>query len=274
MVWTLIAFGITLFVLSKRYAFGPIQKAIDARRDRIRQAARRGRPGPRRGAPAARGAPRARSARRAARRRRSSPRRREVADAQRERVREETEADRQRRLEETKRQIEAETRRALEQIRARGRRAHAASPTSRVTGKVLDRRRPAPADRERRQRPRLLGARRLTATDGRSAQRIYARALFDAAKERAELEAVREELADFVQTLEDVPELDAVLRNPQLDPRAKARGSRRRARRAPTSSSATSCCWSPRRGARTRSRRCSASSRTRGAASRASSTSS
>jgi F-type H+-transporting ATPase subunit delta len=32
---------------------------------------------------------------------------------------------------------------------------------------------------------------------------------------------VREELADFVATVEDVPELHAVLRNPQLDPEAK-----------------------------------------------------
>lgn len=54
------------------------------------------------------------------------------------------------------------------------------------------------------------------------AQRIYASALFDAAKQSGELQAVRDELAGFVQTLEDVPELDAVLRNPQLDPRAKA----------------------------------------------------
>jgi len=37
MIWTLIAFAITFFVL-KRYAFGPIQKTIDDRRDRIRQA--------------------------------------------------------------------------------------------------------------------------------------------------------------------------------------------------------------------------------------------
>lgn len=54
------------------------------------------------------------------------------------------------------------------------------------------------------------------------AQRIYASALFDAAKQSGELQVVRDELAGFVQTLEDVPELDAVLRNPQLDPRAKA----------------------------------------------------
>jgi F-type H+-transporting ATPase subunit delta len=54
------------------------------------------------------------------------------------------------------------------------------------------------------------------------AQRIYASALFDAAKQGGQLQEVRDELAGFVQTLEDVPELDAVLRNPQLDPRAKA----------------------------------------------------
>ena len=36
MIWTLICFAITFFVL-KRYAFGPIQKAIDSRRERIRQ---------------------------------------------------------------------------------------------------------------------------------------------------------------------------------------------------------------------------------------------
>jgi F-type H+-transporting ATPase subunit delta len=32
---------------------------------------------------------------------------------------------------------------------------------------------------------------------------------------------VREELADFVETVEEVPELHALLRNPQLDPDAK-----------------------------------------------------
>ena len=53
------------------------------------------------------------------------------------------------------------------------------------------------------------------------AQRIYATALFEAAKERDALATVREELGDFVESLREVPELDAVLRNPQLDPRAK-----------------------------------------------------
>ena len=49
MIWTIIAFAITFFVL-KRYAFGPIQKLIDERRDRIRAVDRGGRPRPRGGA--------------------------------------------------------------------------------------------------------------------------------------------------------------------------------------------------------------------------------
>ena len=54
------------------------------------------------------------------------------------------------------------------------------------------------------------------------AHRMYARALFEAAKEKGRLAEVREQLGDFVAALDDVPELDALLRNPQLDPRAKA----------------------------------------------------
>jgi len=36
MIWTLVCFFITFWVL-KRYAFGPIQKALDERRERIRR---------------------------------------------------------------------------------------------------------------------------------------------------------------------------------------------------------------------------------------------
>ena len=50
---------------------------------------------------------------------------------------------------------------------------------------------------------------------------MYARALFEAAKERGRLDVVREELGDFVATVGDVPELRNLLRNPQLDPRAR-----------------------------------------------------
>src|SRR5919204_922047 len=116
MIWTIVCFLITLFVL-RRFAFGPIQRMIDERRERIRRAleeadearaeARRLLEEHRKLIGQARGD--AEEVRAQAKR---------DADAQLRRVKEEAEADRQRRLEETRRQIEAETRRALEQIRA------------------------------------------------------------------------------------------------------------------------------------------------------------
>ena len=136
MIWTLVCFGITFFVLRK-YAFGPIQKTIDERRERIRSSVEE-----------------AEHARAEARRLLEEHKQliaqakneaggilaeaRKVADSQRDRAREEIEVDRQRRLEDTRKQIEAETARALDQIRA-----EVADLTliaaSKVTGKVLDR---------------------------------------------------------------------------------------------------------------------------------------
>jgi F-type H+-transporting ATPase subunit delta len=54
------------------------------------------------------------------------------------------------------------------------------------------------------------------------AHRIYAEALFDAAKEAGRLAPVHEALADFVAAIAATPELRAVLRNPQLESSAKA----------------------------------------------------
>jgi F-type H+-transporting ATPase subunit b len=115
MIWTIVCFLITLFVL-RRFAFGPIQKAIDERRERIRQSIEE-----------------AEHAREEARqllvehqqligRAKTDAEEilaeaRRIAEANERRMREELETDRQRRLEETRKQIEAETRRALEQIR-------------------------------------------------------------------------------------------------------------------------------------------------------------
>jgi F-type H+-transporting ATPase subunit delta len=53
--------------------------------------------------------------------------------------------------------------------------------------------------------------------------RTYAKALFDAAKDNGRLAAVHEELDDFATAVAEVPELRAVLRNPQIEPRTKAR---------------------------------------------------
>jgi F-type H+-transporting ATPase subunit delta len=53
------------------------------------------------------------------------------------------------------------------------------------------------------------------------AHRIYARALLEAAKDEGRLEAVRKELGSFLEATRRVPELEALLANPQLDRRAK-----------------------------------------------------
>jgi F-type H+-transporting ATPase subunit delta len=52
--------------------------------------------------------------------------------------------------------------------------------------------------------------------------RVYATALFEAARDQGKLEVVRDELAQIVQAEAEVPELRELLRNPQLDPRARA----------------------------------------------------
>lgn len=51
---------------------------------------------------------------------------------------------------------------------------------------------------------------------------MYARALFEAARDEGRLEAVSADLAALAATLEDVPELQAFLRNPQIEPAGKA----------------------------------------------------
>ncbi len=50
---------------------------------------------------------------------------------------------------------------------------------------------------------------------------MYARALFEAAQEHGRLQEVHEELGDFVAQVAEIPELRNLLRNPQLDPRAR-----------------------------------------------------
>jgi F-type H+-transporting ATPase subunit b len=140
MIWTIVCFLITLWFL-KRFAFGPIQKMIDERRDLIRRSIEE-----------------ADNARQEARKLLEEHRAlvnqargeaeqilaeaRKTRDAMEQRMREETEAERQRRLEETRKEIAAETARALEQIRAEVA-VLTIEATSRVVGRALD------ADRDR-----------------------------------------------------------------------------------------------------------------------------
>ena len=55
-----------------------------------------------------------------------------------------------------------------------------------------------------------------------AAHRIYASALFEAAQEQGRLAAVREELGDFLAAADSVPELGALLENPEVDSDTKA----------------------------------------------------
>jgi F-type H+-transporting ATPase subunit delta len=55
-----------------------------------------------------------------------------------------------------------------------------------------------------------------------AAQRIYARALFEAAQDKDRLAQVREELDDLVRAIDEVPELAAILDNPETESRVKA----------------------------------------------------
>jgi len=141
MIWTIVAFFITYFVL-KRYAFGPIQKMIDERREQIRRSIEE-----------------ADNARAEARKLLEEHRAlmneargqaeeilaeaRKTREAMEQRMRDETEAERQRRLEETRREIAAETGRALERIRS-----EVADLTLEATSIVVGRKLDSDRDRE------------------------------------------------------------------------------------------------------------------------------
>jgi len=135
MIWTLIAFAVTFFVL-KKVAFKPIQKTIDDRRDKIRASVDE--------ADAARDEARElleqnRAILAEARSESANilAEARKVADAQIQRAKDEAEVERLRRLEDTRKQIDAETSRAIDQIR--GEAADLTlEATQRVVGKVLD----------------------------------------------------------------------------------------------------------------------------------------
>ena len=135
MVWTVIAFGITFFLL-RRLAFGRIQAIIDARRDRIREALDE--------------ADKARHETRQLReltlkereeakldRERILDESRRQAQALFEQARKRADEDLRERLEKNQKEIEAENRRILEQIR-RDVVELTLLAAEKVTGKTLD----------------------------------------------------------------------------------------------------------------------------------------
>ena len=141
MIWTIVAFFITYFVLRK-YAFGPIQKMLDQRREHIEQSI------------ASADQARAEAQQLLEQHKKLIGQARSESEAilaearktgasMEQRMKEETETERQRRLEETRKEIAAETTRALDQIRAEVA-VLTVEAASRVVGKTLD----AERDRE------------------------------------------------------------------------------------------------------------------------------
>ena len=100
MVWTVVTFLIVLFVL-RRFAFGPIQRLIDQRRDRIREALDE--------------ADKARSEARELRE--LTAREREEAKAERERILEEARRQSQRLIEQARERADADLKELLEKNR-------------------------------------------------------------------------------------------------------------------------------------------------------------
>ena len=134
MIWTLIVFAITFFVL-RRYAFGPIQTAIDKRRDRIREALDAADQARTDSEQLVAQQKEALTAARVQAEEMLADARR-VAEDQQRRLREELDAERQRRIEEVRKDIEAETARAIGQIRSEVA-SLALEATEKVAGKVL-----------------------------------------------------------------------------------------------------------------------------------------
>ncbi len=217
MIWTIIAFAITFFVL-RRYAFGPIQKLIDDRRERIRE-----------------------SVEEADRVREEARSLLEEHKALIGQARSEAESilAEARKLADAQHAADARGDRGRPAAAARGDRAsdragqgagaHRAAagggcPVPRGSREDhpqdADRRRPEAPDRRGARRDRLLaaGGEPLIAT----AQRIYAKALFEAAEDKGRLDLVREQLGDLAHSIGEVPELASVLENPETDSRVKA----------------------------------------------------
>ena len=163
MIWTLIAFGVTLWVLGK-FAFPRIQEALDKRQKAIEEAIDAVRARPRARPTSCSRSTASGCARRASRPRRSSSRARKAAE---EHERESLEAARQQReelLEQTRRDVEAETRRAIQEIRDEVADLTVLA-TEKVTRKTLTAEDQQRLVEEALSRARLLGPRRRRRTE-------------------------------------------------------------------------------------------------------------
>ena len=159
MIWTLLAFGVTLFVLRK-LAFPRIAEALDKRQQAIEESIDDGRAHARARPTSCSRSTASGCARRATQADEIVARARKAGEVARARVaRGGQRAKREELLEQTRRDIEAETRRAIQEIRTRGRRPHGARHRE---GHAQDARRGRPA-------PARRGGARASSTSPRSA---------------------------------------------------------------------------------------------------------
>ena len=228
MIWTLLAFGITLFLLNK-LAFPRIAEALDKRRKAIEDSIE---PPSR---PSARPTSCSRStapgcARRASRRTTSSSARARPRRGSADEAKAAATKQREELMAATRRDIEAETRRALEEIRKEVANLTVIA-TEKVTRKSLDAGRPPAPDRGGAGRGRLLGAAPASEAAARLAMEeiaeVYARALFEAAKDDDVLDRVHDELGEFADALDEDRNLQVFLFSPYFSSEEKKDGVRR-----------------------------------------------
>ena len=221
MIWTLITFGIAVFILWK-YAFGPLQKIIDQRRDGIQESmdvAEETR------AEALRLLEeyKATLAKVRGESEEILERSRTTGEHAKAEIMAEAKAQSERVLAKAHEQIERDTRAALRDIKGQIAELTALA-TEKVAAQQPERGRPAAPHRRGARRARRREARRGgQGVSEEQVARVYAQALFDAAREAGAVAPVRRELGEFVAALAASASLRNVLADPQVDTAAKRR---------------------------------------------------
>ena len=228
MIWTLLAFIVTLYVL-KRLAFPRINEALDKRQRAIEEsieAAER----TRREADELLEEYRERLKEARAQAEEIVVRARKAAETAEREALEEAREKREELLEQTRRDIEAETQRALEEIRKEVADLTVLA-TEKVTRKALDRRGPAAPRRGGAERARLRGPGRRGADGTKLRWRRSPRSTRGRCSRRprssGKLDEIREELATFADAVDGSRDLQVFLFSPYFSTDEKKDGLRR-----------------------------------------------
>ena len=222
MIWTLLVFGISLWVLGK-YAFPRIAEALDRRQKAIEDsidAAEK----TRKEAEEILAEYRERLAEARGQADDIVSRARKTGEAAETEIVADARAKREEMMEQTRRDIEAETRRAIQAIRSGGGRPHRARHGE-GRPQVAHRRGPEAARRRGPVRARLrVAGRRGARPLMEEIATVYARALFDVAQEQDKLDDVRDQLGAFADALSENRELQVFFFSPYFSTAEKEDG--------------------------------------------------